>query len=86
MCNYAKETNAKEIIVGTEIGILHRLRKENLGKEFYPASELAICPNMKKITLEKVLWALEDGECEVKVPEEIRIKAKRAVDRMLEIS
>jgi len=86
MCRYAKESDTKEIIVGTETGILHRLRKENSGKEFYPASELAICPNMKKITLEKVLWALEDMKHEVKVPEEIREKAKRAVDRMLEIS
>ncbi len=86
MCKYAKESNASQIIVGTEIGLLHRLRKENPGKKFYPASELAVCPSMKLTTLEKVLWSLEDMKEQVIVPEEIRIKAKRAIDRMLEIS
>ena len=86
MCKYAKEGSVLEIIVGTEIGLLHRLRKENPGKKFYPASELAICPNMKLTTLEKILWSLEDMKEEITVPEEIRIKAKRAIDKMLEIS
>lgn len=85
MCRYAKETMAEEIIVGTETGILHRLRKENPGKKFYPASELAICPNMKMTTLGKVLWTLEDMKNEVKVPDALRKRAKRAVDKMLEI-
>ncbi len=85
MCRFAKQTDAKEIIVGTEIGILHRLRKENPGKKFIPLTEQAICPNMKLITLEKVLWSLEEMAPEVKVPEEIRIRAKAAVDKMLEI-
>ncbi len=85
MCKYAKESNAKEIIVGTEIGLLHRLSKENPNKKFYPASEMAICHSMKLNSLEKILWSLEDMKYEVKVPEEIRIRAKRAVDRMLEI-
>lgn len=85
MCKYAKESSASEIIVGTEIGLLYRLHKENPAKKFYPASEQAICPNMKLTTLEKVLWSLEDMQHEVKVPEEVRVKAKRAVDRMLEI-
>ena len=86
MCRYVKESSAKEFIIGTETGIIHRLRKENPDKEFYPASELAVCPNMKKINLEKVLWALEDMKHEVKVPEDVRVKAKQAVDRMLEIA
>jgi len=73
------------MIVGTEIGILHRLRKENPGKKFTPATEQAVCPNMKLITLEKVLWSLEEMAPEVKVPEEIRLRAKAAVDKMLEI-
>ena len=85
MCKYAKESKAGEIIVGTEIGILHRLQKENPDKKFYPATELAICPSMKLTTLEKVLWCLEDMKYEVKVPEEVRLKAKKAVDRMLKI-
>lgn len=85
MCKYARNSDSKEIIVGTETGILHRLRKENPEKKFYPASELAVCPNMKMTTIERVLWSLEDMKYEVKVPEGIRIRAKRAVDRMLNI-
>jgi len=84
MCSYAPKSSASEIIVGTETGLLHRLRKENPDKRFYPASELAVCPNMKLITLEKVLWSLEDMKHEIKVPQNIRIKAKMAVDKMLE--
>jgi len=75
----------KEMIVGTEIGIIHRLKKENPYKKFIPVSEQAICPNMKLITLEKVLWSLEEMTPEVKVPEDIRLKAKSVVDKMLEI-
>jgi len=85
LCRFAHETEADEIIVGTEIGIIHRLKKENPGKKFIPASEQAICPRMKLITLEKVLWSLEEKATEVKVSEEIRLKAKAAVDKMLEI-
>jgi len=65
---------------------LHRLRKENPQKRFYPATDLAVCPNMKLITLEKVLWALEDLQYEVKIPENIRLRAKQSVERMLQIS
>jgi len=72
------------MIVGTEIGIIHRLRKKNPGKKFIPASEQAICPRMKLITLEKILWSLEEMRPEVKVLEEVRLKARTAVDRMLE--
>ena len=82
---YAREADTKEIIIGTEIGIIHRLKKENPGKVFIPASKKAVCPNMKLITLEKVLWALQGMELRVTVPEEIRLKAKSAVDKMLEI-
>ena len=85
MCRYARESKTKEIIVGTEIGLLYRLKKENPGKEFYPVSELAVCPNMKLNSLEKVLWALEDMKNEVKVPEDIRLKAIKAVNKMLSI-
>jgi quinolinate synthase len=83
MIRFARESGAQEIIVGTEIGILHRLRKENPGKRFIPVSEQAVCPRMKLITLETILWSLENMENEVKVPESIRQLAKKAVDRML---
>ena len=85
MCRYARREGLREMIVGTEMGIIHRLRKENPGKRFIPVSEQAICPNMKLITLEKVLWSLEEMNPEVKVAERIRLGAKAAVDRMLRI-
>jgi quinolinate synthase len=84
ICRYARRDEVQELIVGTEIGIIHRLRKENPGKRFIPVSEQAVCPNMKLITLEKILWSLEEMAPEVRVPEEIRRRAKAAVDRMLE--
>ncbi|HUU64237.1 MAG TPA: quinolinate synthase NadA [Dehalococcoidia bacterium] len=86
ICRFARNTTAAEVIVGTEIGILHRLRKENPDKRFIPASEQAVCPRMKLITLENVLWSLEEMAPEVKVPEEVRLIAKAAVDKMLEVS
>ncbi len=85
LCKYAASSEVKEIIVGTEIGIIHRLRKENPGKKFIPASEQAVCPRMKLITLESILWSLQEMTTQVKVPEEIRLKAKVAVDKMMEI-
>ena len=85
MLRYARREGVREMIVGTEVGIIHRLRKENPGKRFIPVSEQAICPNMKLITLEKVLWSLEEMNPEVKVAERIRLGAKAAVDRMLRI-
>jgi len=84
MCRYAQSTAAREIVIGTEVGIIYRLRKENPEKVFIPISEQAICPNMKLITLETILWSLQDMSPEVKVPEEIRTRAKAAVDRMLQ--
>ncbi|OGX45123.1 MAG: quinolinate synthase [Omnitrophica WOR_2 bacterium RIFCSPLOWO2_12_FULL_51_8] len=85
MAKFAKETEAHEIIVGTEVGLIYRLKKDNPGKEFYPASEAAVCPNMKRTTQEKILWALEELKEEVRVSDEIRGRAKKAIDRMLEI-
>jgi quinolinate synthase len=85
MIRYARESDTREMIIGTEFGIIHRLEKENPGKKFIRVSNKAICPNMKLITLEKVLWALEDMKHRVTVPEDIRLKARSAVDRMLEI-
>jgi quinolinate synthase len=85
MIRYAARPEVKELVVGTEMEILHRLNKENPGKKFIPASTKAVCPNMKKITLEKVLEALETMAPEIKVPEEIRVKAFACVERMLKI-
>ncbi len=85
MCRYARQEDVTQMIVGTELGIIHRLRKENPAKRFIPVSEQAVCPNMKLITLEKILWSLEAMAPEIRVPEKIRLKAKVAVDRMLKI-
>ena len=86
MCRYARRDDVTQMIVGTEIGIIYRLKKENPQKRFIPASEQAICPDMKLITLEKVLRSLEAMAPEVRVSEDIRLRAKVAVDRMLEVA
>lgn len=85
MLRFAKSSDAKEFIVGTETGLMHRLKKENPDKIFYPLRKDMICPNMKKTTLNSVLTALKEMKNVIKVTEEIRIPAKRALDRMLEI-
>jgi len=85
MLRFVKDSSAKRFIIGTEIGIIHALKKENPEAEFIAASKRAVCPNMKKITLEKLLWSLEDNKFKITVPEDIRIKAKKALDRMIEI-
>jgi quinolinate synthase len=85
MRRYARETEARELIVGTEIGLLHGLREDNPDKTFYPASRLADCPNMKLNTMEKILWSLEDMVYEVRVPEDIRARAENAMQRMLDL-
>ena len=85
MCRYAKESTAKEFIVGTESGILHRLIKENPDKKFYLAYDGAVCPNMKLTTLERVYEALKDEKNEVKVPDEVAKKAKASLERMFAV-
>lgn len=84
-CDYVKKSDAKEFIIATEVGLIYRLQKDNPGKKFYPASEHAVCPNMKRTTLEKVFWSLEEMKDEVRVPDEIRKKARKAIDAMLAI-
>ena len=85
-CAYVRKSDAKEFIIATEVGLVYRLQKDNPGKKFYPASERAVCPNMKRTTQEKILWALEELKEEVKVADEIRQRAKLAIDKMLEIA
>ncbi len=85
ICKRAQESSADTLIIGTEMGILHRLERDNPGKRFIAASERAVCPNMKLTTLEKVLWSLEDLAEEVVVEEQIRQRAQLAIDRMVAI-
>ena len=83
MVRYALENEVRDMIVGTEIGIIHRLQKDNPGKRFFPVSEQAVCPRMKLITLQSILASLKDNTHVVSVPETVRLKAKLAIDRML---
>jgi quinolinate synthase len=85
MLKFAKESDAKSFIIATEVGIIHTLKKQNPEKNFYAAAEKAICPNMKKITLEKVLWSLEDMKYKITIDKEIATRAKASLDRMIEI-
>lgn len=85
MYKYAKENEGLEFIVGTESGILYRLRKENPEKSFFLPSQDVICPNMKVTTLEDVFDALTLEQHAITVPEDIRVRAKKCLDRMLEV-
>jgi quinolinate synthase len=85
MLRYARSSSAMEFIAGTEIGLLHRLREENPDKTFYPLRRDMVCPNMKKTTLASILRAFQKNTYLIKVPEHIRVPAKRALDRMLAI-
>jgi quinolinate synthase len=85
MLRFAKASIEKEFIVGTEIGLLYRLRKENPDKVFYPLRKDMFCPEMKKTTLNSLLRALKENTYLIQLPEEIRVPAKRALDRMLMI-
>jgi len=86
MIKHVKESPSKEFIIATETGMLYPLRKDNPDKVFYPARENAICKYMKMITLNKVLRSLEEDIYEVKVPLHTALKAKRSIDRMLEVT
>ncbi|MCS7243043.1 MAG: quinolinate synthase NadA [Candidatus Caldatribacterium sp.] len=86
MCRYVRTSPSEEFIIATEVGIIPRMRKENPAKRFIPAFEGAICENMKKNTLEKVLTSLEEEIHEVTLPEDIIQKGRQAIERMLVLS
>lgn len=86
MIRYAGESEKKSFIVGTEVGLIYVLQTANPGKKFYPASACMECMDMKKITVEDVARSLEFMEGEVKVPENIRQPALKAVQRMIDLS
>jgi len=85
MIRYVSESKSDTFIIGTEQELLYRLRKDNSNKTFYVLSPSLICPNMKKTTLDSVVKTMETGRNVVTVPEDIRIKAKQALDRMLAV-
>ncbi|GBR74319.1 quinolinate synthase [Candidatus Termititenax aidoneus] len=86
MQRYAAESAAKEFIIASENGLLHRLRTDNPAKKFYPVTPLAVCPNMKKNTPEKLLNVLENETNLVTVEQLTADKARQAIQKMLELS
>lgn len=86
MVRFARDASHREFIVATETGILHRMRKDSPEKVFYPSTPTAVCEFMKMITLEKLLWSLEDLKYEVKVTKPIADKARLAIERMIAIT
>lgn len=85
MLRYAQSSDAREFIIGTETGLLYKLRKDNPDKVFYPLRKDMVCPNMKKTSLKSVMTALDKMTNIIKVPEKIRVPAKEALDRMLAV-
>jgi quinolinate synthase len=85
MVKAARETMKREVIVGTETGIIHRLKKENPKTDFYPVKETALCSDMKKIDLRKVWKALEEMKFRVGVPPDISRRARGAIEKMIRI-
>jgi quinolinate synthase len=85
MIRYAKNSPAQEFIIGTECGLIHGLLKAAPEKKFYCVSEFAFCPSMKIVNLEKVMASLEKMQHIVTVPEDVRVRAKKALDRMLAV-
>ncbi len=82
----ARTTKAREVVIGTEKGIIYRLSKENPAVRFYPAREAALCVNMKMTTLEKVVDALEGKVPPVTVPPAVADRARGAIEAMIKIS
>ena len=85
MYGWCAKSPAREFVIATEMGILYKLRLENPDKEFILASPALFCPNMKLTSLEDVLYSLQTMSPVVSVPEDIRLKAKAALDRMLAV-
>ena len=85
MLKFVRGSEHKEFIIGTECGIIHRMQKENPGKAFYPLEPAVLCPNMKKITPENVLFALRDLSPRIEIDEAVRRRAKAPIDKMLEV-
>lgn len=84
MCRFAAETDKQTVVVGTETGLIHRLRVENPEKVFIPLLEQAVCPNMKMINLEKVLGALNEMQYQITIPSDTSADARRAIETMLD--
>ncbi|MEJ5348745.1 MAG: quinolinate synthase NadA [Desulfosoma sp.] len=83
MLRYVRQSSHDTFLIGTETGILHPMRRDNPTKTFYPVSSHMVCPDMKKTSLDDILRSLKTLSPQVRVPEDIRVKALQAVERML---
>lgn len=83
--DFASSSKASKFVIGTEMGVLYKLKKENPGKQFYLLSPGLVCPNMKKTSLQSVYNSLKELKYKIELDEDIRLKAKGSLDRMLEI-
>lgn len=83
---FATESDAGEFIISTEMGVMHELKRRNPQKRFYTAGNMQICPNMKKITLDKVIDVMEKGEPAVRMSQELMDAAHKPMLRMLELA
>ncbi len=83
--DYAASSSHKKFIIGTEMGVMYKLKKDNPDKEFYLMSPGLICPNMKKTSLKSVYTALSEMKYRIEIDEDIRVRARKALDRMLEV-
>lgn len=84
--SYSEKSSASEFIVVTELGVMYELQKRNPNKKFYAAGNMQICPNMKKITLDKIIAALENNAPAVELQEDFMKKALAPMERMLELA
>jgi quinolinate synthase len=85
MVTAARATRVAEVIVGTEAGIIYRLKKENPKTAFFPVKDMAFCSNMKKVNLRKVLAALEEMKYRIEVPPDISRRARGAIEKMIQL-
>lgn len=83
--DFANQSDNSKFIIGTEMGVLYKLKKDNPDKTFYLMSQGLVCPNMKKTSLQNVYYALAEMKHEIMLDEAIRVRAKKSLDRMLEI-
>ncbi len=84
--DFARNSTATKFLIGTEMGVLHPLERDNPGKTFWLAAPGLVCPNMKKTTLRSVHESLRDGKYDIQVDEDIRLRAKTCLDRMLAVA
>lgn len=84
--DFAEQSEAEEFVICTEMGVFYELELQNPGKKFYSVGQHTMCPNMKKITVEKVLESLRTLEPEVRMEEDLRIRANAPLSRMLELA